>query len=349
MTGIRASTDRYEAWLLDRLGEEVVRADLNRKHDKMRASPFSFLRATYWRWAETAGSVLPDLLDAPPILSIGDTHLENFGTWRDVEGRLVWGANDFDDAAVMPYPLDLVRLAASATLDRGRDEMDPVCEAIWSGYADGLDCPAPVILERNHRSLRKAIMLPEKDRAKFWGKFCRPDEQVRPRYRHALTAAMPEPGPIRAFPRSAGTGSLGRPRIVGVAEWRGGPVVRECKPVLPSAWSVFADGQDGPILAAEIAAGRYRAVDPHYQVAGGLIVRRLSPNSRKIEVGEADDLLVSPDMLKRMGREIATCHAGDAGRLDEVRRHAEAKRWSWLRDPVLRAVAAVRADFKAFA
>jgi uncharacterized protein (DUF2252 family) len=24
--------------------------------------------------------------------------VENFGAWRDVEGRLIWGINDFDEA-----------------------------------------------------------------------------------------------------------------------------------------------------------------------------------------------------------------------------------------------------------
>ncbi len=55
-------------------------------------------------------------MDAPQVLAVGDMHLENFGTWRDADGRLVWGVNDFDEAAVMPYPLDLVRLAASIRL-----------------------------------------------------------------------------------------------------------------------------------------------------------------------------------------------------------------------------------------
>ena len=50
------------------------------------------------------------------VLAVGDIHLENFGTWRDADGRLVWGVNDFDEAAQMPYVLDLVRLAASALL-----------------------------------------------------------------------------------------------------------------------------------------------------------------------------------------------------------------------------------------
>ena len=31
-------------------------------------------------------------MDAPQVLSVGDLHLENFGTWRDADGRLVWGS-----------------------------------------------------------------------------------------------------------------------------------------------------------------------------------------------------------------------------------------------------------------
>ena len=59
-------------------------------------------------------NVCPDLANAPSVLAVGDIHLENFGTWRDAEGRLVWGVNDYDEAAEMPYILDLVRLAVSA-------------------------------------------------------------------------------------------------------------------------------------------------------------------------------------------------------------------------------------------
>ncbi|PWZ64435.1 hypothetical protein DD902_17320, partial [Staphylococcus pseudintermedius] len=89
---------------------------LVRKRGRMRRGAFVFLRATYWRWAERIPDVWAGAMNAAPVLAIGDTHLENFGTWRDVDGRLAWGANDFDDAAVMPWPLDLIRLAASALL-----------------------------------------------------------------------------------------------------------------------------------------------------------------------------------------------------------------------------------------
>jgi hypothetical protein len=95
MQDIHASTRAYEAWLKERLGREFVQADLDRKHEKMREGPFPFLRGTFWRFAETVLTTCPNLADAPELLAIGDTHLENFGTWRDAEGRLVWGVNDF--------------------------------------------------------------------------------------------------------------------------------------------------------------------------------------------------------------------------------------------------------------
>ena len=70
---------------------------------KMADGAFQFLRATYWRWARSIYRVCPDLKERADVLAVGDVHVENFGTWRDAEGRLVWGMNDFDEAARMPY------------------------------------------------------------------------------------------------------------------------------------------------------------------------------------------------------------------------------------------------------
>ena len=66
MPTIQQSTKAYEDWLRGQLGDEVVEADLERKHEKMRESPFAFLRATYWRWADTVLENCPDLAGAPP-------------------------------------------------------------------------------------------------------------------------------------------------------------------------------------------------------------------------------------------------------------------------------------------
>jgi uncharacterized protein (DUF2252 family) len=98
---------------------------------------FPFLRATFYRWMQLWPEVCPDLAKAPRLLAVGDLHVENFGTWRDVEGRLVWGVNDFDEAAVFPYTLDLVRLATSAALAAAEGHLHlkqkDACAAIMDG------------------------------------------------------------------------------------------------------------------------------------------------------------------------------------------------------------------------
>jgi uncharacterized protein (DUF2252 family) len=161
----------FEKWLRDRcraIGSEVVESDLERKHERMRKNSFLFLRATFFRWAGTIEALCSDLRDAPKALSIGDAHVENFGTWRDGEGRLVWGANDFDEASVIAYPFDLVRLAASAQLAPdpsvgGRE----TCAHILRGYIAGLTYPRPMVLDEHDIWLRPLVSCPDDKRIKF--------------------------------------------------------------------------------------------------------------------------------------------------------------------------------------
>ena len=114
-------TRRYEAWLAQYCKIDDV--GLAGKREKIKAAPFPFLRGTFYRWPHHFAAVKPRIAQAAKILSIGDTHIENFGTWRDEEGRHAWGVNDFDEAAELPWTSDLVRLATSAILaaDDGRD------------------------------------------------------------------------------------------------------------------------------------------------------------------------------------------------------------------------------------
>src|SRR5262249_56299928 len=123
----------------------------------MAIDPFRFLRATYWRWAETILQICPKLRDAPQVLAVGDIHLENYGTWRDRDGRLVWGVNDFDEAAEMPYVLDIVRLVTSIQLapDRSRAiNNKAAANAVLCGYRDGLEKPQAALLFEGQTWLR---------------------------------------------------------------------------------------------------------------------------------------------------------------------------------------------------
>src|SRR5262249_48394594 len=111
---IGESTKRYEAWLASQI--RLIPGDLKLKHTQMKAALFPFLRATYYRWAEIWPEVCGATASGPETLSVGDLHVENFGTWRDGDGRLIWGVNDFDEASWLPYTGDLTRLVSSANI-----------------------------------------------------------------------------------------------------------------------------------------------------------------------------------------------------------------------------------------
>ena len=134
------ATRKFEDWLA--LHIRIVEPDLRFKHEQMAAALFPFFRATFYRWVQVWPEVCAELDHVPRLLSVGDLHVENFGTWRDTDGRLVWGVNDFDEACLFPYTMDLVRLATSALLATREDHltMKPkdAAAAILEGYECGM-------------------------------------------------------------------------------------------------------------------------------------------------------------------------------------------------------------------
>ena len=206
------------------------------------------------------------------------------------------------------------------------------CAAILYGYRQGLLAPRPLVLDRDNLWLRALVAVSEDERTKFWKKM--DALKVRPapkRYKKAIVDAMPERQlAVTTARRSAGTGSLGRPRWVGTADWRGAPVVREAKALVPSAWSRARGSRSRAIRGGEIANGRFRPLDPWFRIKNGLIVRRLSPNNRKIEIVKGDTTLFTRDMLRAMGFELANVHLGTANRGAAIRRDLEKRRRGWL-------------------
>ncbi len=79
---IQKASRQYEAWLGRHT--KIVESDLELKHQHMAEDPFQFLRATFYRWAQIWPQVCADLSKAPRVLAVGDLHVENFGTWRDM-------------------------------------------------------------------------------------------------------------------------------------------------------------------------------------------------------------------------------------------------------------------------
>src|SRR6059036_1631367 len=148
--GIVAATTRYEAWLAERI--PLVKPDLELKHHAMSAGIFPFLRATFYRWAARWRALVGEVAAAPTVLAVGDLHVENFGTWRDTEGRLIWGVNDFDEVARMPYAIDLVRLVTSAIFAKRENVLSiddsAAATAVLEGYSESLASGGePFVLE----------------------------------------------------------------------------------------------------------------------------------------------------------------------------------------------------------
>ena len=348
MTSIQQSTRNYESWLREQLKGDLVKQDLARKHDKMKESAFSFLRATYWRWAETILEVCPDLADAKEVLAVGDIHFENYGTWRDVDGRLAWGVNDYDESAVMPFTLDLVRLSTSALLGRGRHPISEseIAGAILKGYRQGLNAPSPIVLDRDRLWLRDLLVVSDKARSKFWEKIASMRSSAAPQaFLTAIDAGMPERDlTMKISRRTAGTGSLGRPRWVGVANWRGAPVVREAKALVGSAWMLSHKGTHRQTSYDDVATGQFRPIDPWHSVRGSIVVRRLSPNNRKLEVDDGFKVF-STDVLQAMGFDLANVHLGTAS-VDELKLELSKHKRGWLARSSRNAADAVAQDFK---
>ena len=155
--GYRRSNTRLRGLAGGRL--TLIAADLELKHQHMAEGVFPFLRATFYRWIQAWPASCPDLAAAPTVLAVGDLHSENFGTWRDAEGRLIWGLNDFDEVYPMPYTIDLVRLATSVCLAIEEDHLtllpDDACKAILKGYQETLsEGGRPFVLAEKYPVLR---------------------------------------------------------------------------------------------------------------------------------------------------------------------------------------------------
>lgn len=340
----RDDQKEYESWLRKQC--KVVESDLEYKHQRIKKNPFVFLRATFFRWARRIGEICPDLAQAPVVFSVGDVHVENFGTSRDAEGRLVWGINDFDEAADIPYPYDVVRLATSAVLAPSQDpEAHEIADVILDGYRAGLAEPRPTLLDEAELWMRPLVACSDNDRVKFWKHIDECPEASLPRAAaRALKQSFPPDASILRFGArlQQGGGSLGRPRFIAIASWRGGRIVREAKALVPSAWYWARAGMSSRPLLLELAHGPYRALDPHLNVRGGYVLRRLTADSRKIDFGDND--AISLKLLRAMGFDLGAIHAADH-RAALIRADVGNRSPEWLHEAAKHAAIAVQADY----
>lgn len=347
------ATKRYEEWFSAHA--TIVQADLSSKHKRMAADVFSFFRATFYRWMQLWPEECAAWNGAPLVLAVGDLHVENFGTWRDVEGRLVWGVNDFDEAAPLPYVIDLVRLAASAMLavEAGRAHIKPreICEEVLGGYSAALAAGGkPFVLEEEYPWLRQVAVSTLRDPEHFWKKLTALPpvrSEIPESATKALEQALPEPGlQYRVLHRVAGMGSLGRQRFVALAEFEGPKVAREAKALLPSAvhWA-RGDRDPAEIYYKAITGRAVRCADPFLYLRKKWIVRRLSPYCSRIELAVLPANREDCRLLSSMGYEVGNIHLGSPKAIKSVQKHLKRQKPGWLQEAANRMLKAVKNDW----
>lgn len=110
-------------WLSTQLAtadRELGAAQREEKYAAMSESAFAFFRGTAYLF-------FLDLGTAPQLQSfggtaqtrtwlLGDAHPQNFGSFRNARGTLVYDLNDFDEAVLADYQLDVWRLATALVL-----------------------------------------------------------------------------------------------------------------------------------------------------------------------------------------------------------------------------------------
>jgi Uncharacterized protein conserved in bacteria (DUF2252) len=354
---IDKATQDYERWLARQI--PLVPTDLRLKHSLMKRSEFFFLRATFYRWMQVWPEVCADLVATPVLQAIGDLHVENFGTWRDSEGRLIWGINDFDDAYPLPYSNDLVRLTVSAKLAIKAEHLaikpGDAYDAILTGYTEGLKSGGqPFVLSEHHQWLRDIATNALRDPVGFWQKMdaLPPVKGAVPQsVREALDHLMPEPGLSYSLRRRvAGLGSLGRPRFVALADWHGGKIAREAKALVPSACLWARDGH-GPkrIMYQSMLEQAVRCRDPFVQMEGNWLVRRLSPYCSRIELTSLPKKRNEGKLLYAMGWETANVHLGNHKVIEAVQRDLAKRKAKWLREAAKAMTKATLTDWKDWA
>jgi hypothetical protein len=299
--------------------------------------------------------VCPELARAPQVLAVGDLHIENFGTWRDLEGRLIWGVNDFDEAWPAAYTVDLVRLLASAYLAIEEEHLSltrkEASRAIEQGYRDSIAKGGrPLVLAEHHRWLRLLALNKLRDPVRFWEKL-----RACPRYKGTLPTAIAkllkstlpfrdETYELRS--RVAGLGSLGHPRIVALATWQGAHVAREAKQLTPSAWIWARHLNTTEILSRKLVDCAVRIRDPHVHFAEHWIVRRLAPDCCHIEINTLPTERDEEKLLYYMGWETANIHLGSQKAIPAIKRDLAPRKDRWLRKAAKAMLKATLADWK---
>jgi uncharacterized protein (DUF2252 family) len=351
---IRQATSSYEKWVASRI--PLDRAALAFKHRQMALGLFPFFRATFYRWAQIWREVTGAAASGPSLLAVGDLHMENFGTWRDTEGRLIWGINDFDEAYTLPYTIDLVRLVTSAHAAVAHEHLSirprDASDAALEGYRDALkEGGLPFVLAERHRWLRRIALSRLRDATVFWRKLERlPKSQAHlPRdVESELRKLLPDRSLLcEKKRRTSGVGSLGHTRVLLLGRWHGCYVAREAKQLTPSA-CLWARGNaaSGPIHYGRILESAVRVPDPFVRPYDGWLLRRLAPDCSRIELASLSESRDEERLLYSMGWETANVHFGTPRAIPAIKRDLSKRPANWLHKAAKAMLRATEQDWR---
>jgi hypothetical protein len=351
------ATTSYERWRRSRI--PVVEPDLERKHERMAASPFLLLRGTYYRFLQQFEDLEPAVSKAPAAVAVADLHIENFGTWRDHDARLVWGINDYDEVDIQPYTIDLVRLATSAVLairaEHLRINPDAACAAIMAGWREQVDHSGPlpfVLAERHSQLLRFASEAFESPLrfARGLDKLPAFAEPLPRRAERLLEETAPWNGFVPSLhARTAGVGSLGSRRIVARGVLAGGLIVREAKQIPgPASMWLHPNRKRPRGLPELIADARGAAADPWRRQTAKWVVRPLAPDATRLDLASLRRKHDEEAVLRSTGAEAGnvhlTAHPAASGSA-ALRRHADRRPADWLRTAAEKMAALTERDY----
>jgi uncharacterized protein (DUF2252 family) len=225
------------------------------KYEKLRSSPFVFLRGTCHLFYDRLPADALFASKAPVAWLCGDAHLENFGSYKGDNRLAYFDLNDFDEAALAPVTWELVRfltsiLVAGDSLRASRNDANALCKEFLDGYAGALALGKARWVERDtasgliHELLAKlkARTRPEfldkrTKRKKNGGRLIlldkehalqadKADHDRAKKLVAAFAATQNNPGffeVLHVARRIAGTGSLGVERYVVLVKGKGSP------------------------------------------------------------------------------------------------------------------------------
>ncbi len=125
-------------------------------------------------------------------------------------------------------------------------------------------------------------------------------------------------------------------------------MAREAKAWVPSSWGYAHGHETTAAVYLDVAKAPHRSWDPKLGIKDKFVIRRLAPNSQKIELGDEAGKFVTSDVLRGMGREAAAIHARDDQTVRAIRDHLAGLPPGWLADNAGIMREAVKADHHAW-